>query len=124
MTTITKKMLRGACKKQKAIFVQEWPKGAEATIENVQRAVELGLDLSWGTRLFTPEAKAEYERQRTPIREAYHRQIAPLYKDYQHQFAMRREAYERQIDPLYKDYQRQIAPLWLEAFMASNRRET
>ena len=127
---ITSELLRRACKDQKAIFVQKWPDGAEVTIENVQRAVELGLDLNWGMRWFTPEALEEYERQVAPIREAYERQIAPLYKDFERQIAPIREAYERQIAPRHKDfergmapfleaYERQLAPIWLEAFLAS-----
>ena len=109
LATITGEMLRGACKEQREVFVQEWPDGAEVTIENVLRAVELGLHLSWGTKKwFTPEAKAKYWRGRTPIREAYLRQIAPI-----------REANERQLAAIWLDYQRQHAALWLEAFMAS-----
>jgi hypothetical protein len=57
------RMLRGACPEQREIFEAEWPSGAEATLENVLRAVELGLDLEWGRRLFSPTARAEYERQ-------------------------------------------------------------
>lgn len=50
---ITIKMLRGACPQQRQIFRLEWPQGAEATLENVRRAQELGLDLEWGARWFT-----------------------------------------------------------------------
>ena len=59
---ITLRMLRGACPRQKAIFKREWPDGAEATIENVRRAQELGLDLAWGTKWFTLEALRLYNK--------------------------------------------------------------
>ena len=58
---ITLKMLSGACDEQKAIFASEWPKGAEATLGNVRRAQELGLDLEWGTKWFTPEPRRLYD---------------------------------------------------------------
>ena len=45
---ITLGMLRGACREQRDLFRKEWPEGAEVTIENVRRAQELGLTLSWG----------------------------------------------------------------------------
>ena len=45
---ITIGMLKGACRDQRAIFKAEWPQGADVTIENVRRAQELGLTLSWG----------------------------------------------------------------------------
>ena len=129
-TMITGEMLVEACDEQREVFVQEWPEGAEATLKNVLRAVELGLDLVWGTRWFTPEALDEflgkraplleaYERQIALILEAYERQIAPLREAYQRQITAIWEAYERQLAPLWLDYQRQIAPIWLEAFLAS-----
>ena len=68
MTRVTKTMLRGACKEQKTIFLAEWPNGCEATIENVRRAQALGLDLDWGIRWFTPEARATYEAAVAPAR--------------------------------------------------------
>jgi len=76
---ITLRMLRGACSEQKRLFKTEWPGGAEATLENVLRAVELGLDMPWGTRWFPAEARAEYERQEAPIRAEYQRQEASLW---------------------------------------------
>ena len=48
---VTADMLRlrrkPACKDQVDIFEEEWPDGAEATLPNCLRAVELDLDLSW-----------------------------------------------------------------------------
>ena len=134
---ITLAMLRGACKDQRAIFKAEWPQGADVTIENVQRAIELGLALSWGLRWFTPEAVAEYERQRALLPEyqrqsaqlwaeydrqrellwaEYERQRAPLWAEYQRQRAPLRAEYERQVAPLRAEYQRQSALLWAEYY--------
>ena len=58
---ITLKMLRGACREQREIFKGEWPLGAEATLGNVRRAQELGLDLNWGAKWFTPEPRRLYD---------------------------------------------------------------
>ena len=105
---ITLAMLRGACKDQRAIFKAEWPEGADVTIENVQRAVELGLSLYWGTKWFTPEVLAEYEWQTAPLWAEYQRQSAPLWAEY-----------DRQRELLWAEYERQRAPLWVEAFLKS-----
>ena len=93
---ITKKMLRGACKEQKKIFKAEWPDGAEATLGNVLRAVELRLDLDWGTRLFTPAARAEYYRQTGTLLAEYYRQEAPFWAEYYQQTATLRAERDRQ----------------------------
>ena len=68
---ITLPMLRGACKEQRAIFKAEWPTGADATIENVRRAQELGLNLEWGLRWFTATARAAYQEATAPAWAAY-----------------------------------------------------
>ena len=138
---ITLAMLRGACKEQRDIFRKKWPKGADATLENVLRAQALGLDLSWGTRWFTPEALAEYDRQRALLLAEYDRQRAPLlaeyerqralllaeyerqrallWAEYERQVAPLRAEYERQAAPLWDEYERQAAQLWVEAFLKS-----
>ena len=127
---ITLAMLRGACKEQRDIFRKEWPKGADVTLENVQRAQELGLDLSWGLRWFTPEAVAEYKRQEAPLWEEYQRQSAQLWAEYdrqrellwaeyERQSAPLRAEYLRQEAPLWEEYERQTALLWVEAFLKS-----
>ena len=113
---ITLAMLRGACKDQRTIFRKEWPKGADVTIENVQRALVLGLDLYWGRKWFTPEAWAEYQRQDAPFRAEYDRQIAPLVAEYERQTAPLWAEYKRQRAPLRAEYQRQSALLWAEYY--------
>lgn len=46
---ITKECLEAesACARQVKEFAREWPDGADLTLENVQRAVALGLDVAW-----------------------------------------------------------------------------
>ena len=122
---ITLRMLRGACKPQRAIFKSEWPSGAEATLENVLRAVELGLDLEWGRRLFSPTARAEYDRRAAGLRAeyeqrdawlwaGYERQVTPFRAEYDRQWAALRAEYDRQWAALWDEYQRQKATLWDE----------
>ena len=94
---ITLAMLKGACHEQRHIFLTEWPNGADATLENVQRAQAIGLNLDWGTRWFTPEALAEYQRVTA----------AAWLK------------YERVRIAAQAEYQRVTAPAWLAAFLAS-----
>jgi len=139
---ITLRMLRGACAGQKRLFRSEWSAGAEATLENVLRAQELGLDLQWGAdHLFTPEARAEYQRQLAPLLAEYERQSAPIRAERKRQEAPiwaeyeRQEApiqaeldrqvasiwaeYKRQMAPIWAERDRQMAPIWLAAFLAS-----
>ena len=94
---ITLKMLSGACDEQKAIFASEWPKGAEATLGNVRRAQELGLDLDWGTKWFTPEAWRIYdEATAEPLR-----------------------IYDAAVAEPRRIYDEATAEAWLAAFLAS-----
>ena len=130
-TMITKRMLRGACEKQRDIFRKEWPKGAEATLENVLRGVELGLDLDWGTRWFTPEALEEYERQRLAAWKEWVVKHSAIWGKYgrtrrwdYYGLTQTWGKYERERKEIRAEFQRQHAAIWLEAFMASNRRET
>ena len=112
--TIRLKLIRGACPEQKAIFKKEWPKGAVVNLENVLRAVDLGLNLTWGTRWFTPDARAEYERQHALLWAEYERQHAPLWAEYDRQTTPLWAEYERQHAPLWAELDRQRAPLWAE----------
>ena len=62
---ITAEMLRGkkACEPQVKTFKQEWPAGAEVTIENIMRAQELELDIDYAAqRLFAPPAWEKYKK--------------------------------------------------------------
>ena len=92
-----------ACTDQVAIFVAEWPDGAEVNEANVLRAVELHLDLDWlASAIFPAPIYAEYKRQRAPIDAEYERQLAPIDAEY-----------ERQLAPIDAEYKRQRAPVFL-----------
>ena len=76
---ITLAMLRGACKEQRDIFRKEWPEGADATIENVRRAQELGLNLAWGEHWFTAAAWKVYDEATAPAWKVYDEATAPAW---------------------------------------------
>lgn len=40
----------GACPEQSDIFEEQWPDGAEITIENARKAVRMGIDVQWLVR--------------------------------------------------------------------------
>jgi len=64
---ITKAILegKGACPRAIEVFAQEWPDGAEVTLENCRRAVALGLNLAWAVKnLLSPPAWADYDEAR------------------------------------------------------------
>ena len=103
---ITLAMLRGACKEQRDIFRKEWPEGAEVTIENVRRAQELGLDLSWGERWFTPLPLKAYAEARGHARKVYLEAISPA-----------RRVFREAIAPAWKVYYEAIAAAWCEAYI-------
>ena len=116
-------MLRrfAACPGQRAIFKSEWPDGAAATLENVLRAVELGLDLDWGRRLFSPVARDEYQQRVGALWAEHCRQIGALRDEYYRQDAALRDECQRQEATLLAEYQRQKATIWAAAFLASVR---
>ena len=83
---ITVKQLKDkkACLEQVAIFQKEWPKGAEITLEALQRAVELGLDIEWFALTFLPApAREAYEKAIASALEAYKKAIAPAWEAYE-----------------------------------------
>lgn len=108
MTRITPAMLRGACKEQRDIFKAEWPQGCEATIENVRRAQELGLDLEWGKRWFSPAAWDSYQAARAQAWASYQAATAPALA-----------SYEAATAPAWDSYEATIDSAWLAAFLAS-----
>jgi len=127
---ITLAMLKGACHEQRHIFLTEWPNGADATLENVQRAQAIGLDLDWGTCWFTPEARAEYERGRAAAYVEFQRVTIAALAEYQRVTIAANVEYQRVRAPAYAEYesvtapakaefQRVTAPAWLAAFLAS-----
>ena len=79
---ITKQLLeeRGACSSHVIIFAREWPNGVETTLENLLRAVELGLSISW-LAMFLP-TKTEYSLMLTQAREDYSLVAIPAWTEY------------------------------------------
>jgi len=95
MMKVTANQLRekGACKNQVLTFKKEWPKGVEITLEVLERAIELKLDLDWFACNFLPAptweaykkatdpAEAAYIKATAPAREAYRKaRVSALYQ--------------------------------------------
>ena len=113
---ITLQMLRGACPRQKAIFKSEWPAGAEATIENVRRAQELGLDLGWGTKWFTLEALRLYNKATAEPRRLYNKTRAEAWQLYD---AATAELYDAAMAEAWRLYDAATAEALLAALPPS-----
>ena len=68
----------GASCEQLDTFSEEWPDGAEVTLDNCLRAAELGLDLDWlAEKMFSAPAWEAYEQAKAP---AFY-QIYQTYKE-------------------------------------------
>jgi len=83
---VTAKQLRGkdACDKPVDVFQKEWPEGVEITLDVLQRAMELKLDLDWFADSFLPASASEaYEKATTLAWEAYLEAIALAWVAYQ-----------------------------------------
>ncbi len=116
---ITLAMLRWACKEQRDIFEAEWPEGADATIENVRRAQELGLSLAWGEHWFWPLARKAYDEARDAAWKVYNEAIAPAWAAYLEAIAPARGAYLEAIAPAWKAHRVAIATAWVAAYIQS-----
>lgn len=82
---ITAAMLRraGACLTACEEFGRIWPTGAKVTLENVQRAVEMGLYLKWFVdRFFTGTAQQAYAHALFAARQAYDSVYFPAWNAY------------------------------------------
>src|SRR3990167_784120 len=96
----------GASCKQLDTFSDEWPDGAEITLDNCLRAAELGLDLDWlAKKMFPAPAWEAYLQATAPALEAYERAKAPAWEAFEKARATALEAYEQAIAPaFYKIY--------------------
>lgn len=52
------------------IFNREWPGGMEVTLENCQKAVEIGLGVEWMITYLFPDMIEDWERAIAPERKA------------------------------------------------------
>src|SRR3990167_3823589 len=103
----------GASCEQLDTFSEEWPDGAEVTLDNCLRAAELHLNLDWlAEKMFPARALEAYRQATAPALEAYEQAIAPAWEAYQRAKAPAREAYEQAIAPAWEAYQRAKAQAW------------
>jgi hypothetical protein len=138
---ITLAMLKGACSEQRHTFLTEWPQGAVATLENVQRAQAIGLNLDWGTcwftatayaeyesvriaaqaeyRLVTIAALAEYQRVRIAANVEYQRVRIAAWLKYESVTAAAQAEYESVRIAAQAEYESVTAAAWLAAFLTS-----
>lgn len=82
---VTVKELRdkGACKRQVRVFKKEWPKGVEITLEALERAVELELDLYWFADMFLPTpALADFDKAMELARNELNKVTASAWNDF------------------------------------------
>ena len=97
--TVEQLRAKRACTDQVKVFEQEWPDGVEITLEVLQRAVELELDLDWFACRFLP----------APALEAYHKATAPAWKAFQEARAPAWKAYHKAIAPTWEAYNKAMA---------------
>jgi len=69
---ITNRHLRGACKRQRAIFRQAWPNGVVVSLATLRRGARLGLNLRWfAERFLSFSARRAYLAETATAWEAY-----------------------------------------------------
>jgi len=96
----------GASCEQLDTFSEEWPDGAEVTLDNCLRAAELHLNLDWlAEKMFPARALEAFEQATAPAREAYEKARAQAREAYEQATAPALEAYEQATAPaFYKIY--------------------
>ena len=84
-----------ACHSQVKIFDEEWPDGAEITLENYLRAAELNLDLGWFAKnIFSAPAQKAYDEAMAIAQKAYDIAIAPPLEVYDIAMAQAQKVYD------------------------------
>jgi len=109
---ITTELLKekNACEDDIEIFQAEWPDGAEMTLENLLRIVELELDLDWFTENFLDEsAQREYDEAIAPARRECDEAIASAHQKYDEAIAPAHQKYQEAIASAHQKYQEAIA---------------
>ena len=81
---ITKELLElnGACSEHVAIFARQWPKGVEVTLESLNEAHAIGLDIFWLESLIPADKQAEYEAKWGPLLDEYKAKQKSLWDEY------------------------------------------
>ena len=96
----------GASCEQLDTFSEEWPDGAEVTLDNCLRAAELHLNLDWlAEKMFPARALEAYRQATAPAREAYEKARAQAREAYEQATAPALEAFEQaRATAFYKIY--------------------
>ena len=71
---ITKEFLKRkrACADQVALFAEEWPEGAEVTLDTCLRAAQIGLDFGWAAEnLLSADGREEWRAKRDVVYAEY-----------------------------------------------------
>ena len=101
---ITKRLLQKnkACPGQIKIFARQWPEGVEVTLESLNEAHAIGLDIFRLESLIPADKRAEYEAKRNSLWDVYKAQ------------AMSLTAYKAQEKSLWIEYKAKQKPLSVE----------
>ena len=122
MIRITTAMLKGACRRQRAIFRREWPNGAPITLASVRKTRRLGLDVEWlVSSMLSASAEAAYNAAIAPAWAAYDAAIAPAWAAYDAAIASAEAAYNAAIAPAWAAYNAATAPIIVKALRAAMR---
>ena len=107
----------GASCEQLDTFSDEWPDGAEITLDNCLRAAELGLDLDWlAEKMFPAPALEAYEKATAPAFEAYEKARATAWEAYRQATAPAWEAFEKAIAPALEAYEKAKAAAFYKIY--------
>ena len=107
----------GASCEQLDTFSEEWPDGAEVTLDNCLRAAELGLNLNWlAEKMFPARALEAYRQATAPALEAFEKATAPALEAYLQATAPAWEAYVQATAPAWEAYEKARATA-LEAYL-------
>jgi len=103
----------GASCEQLDTFSEEWPDGAEVTLDNCLRAAELHLNLDWlAEKMFPARAREAFEQARAPALEAYRQATAPAREAFEQARATAWEAYEQATAPAREAFEQARATAW------------
>ena len=117
---------QGACKKQKDVFKEEWPRGSAITKGSLTRAAELGLDLEWFANQVIPhlldvdyQAKrntldVDYDAECKPLEEEFEAKLAPVDEEFEAKLVLLKTDYKAKFAGVYTDYKADVAPLIAE----------
>src|SRR3990167_3419778 len=103
----------GASCEQLDTFSDEWPDGAEVTLDNCLRAAELHLNLDWlAKKMFPATAREAYEQATAPAWEAYEQAKAQALEAYLQARATAWEAYLQARAQALEAYLQARATAW------------